>query len=83
MVVKNQDKQPGWHLAKQALSHSERSKMLAQITQVGVGVDAAELAEALGMTLAKVNYHLLVLYKADLIAPTDDVDDRYVAVMGT
>lgn len=82
MAVKDQDKQPAWYLAKQALSHAERSDMLTRITQAGVGMDAAELAEALDLTVAKVRYHLLVLHKADLIAPTDEADDRYVAVMG-
>lgn len=80
--MKDRDKQPGWHLAKQALSHRERLAIVTQITQAGVGMDAAELAEALGLTVAKVRYHLLVLYKADLIAPTDEGDDRYVAVLG-
>lgn len=79
MAVKERDRQPERHLAKQALSHSERAEMLARITEAGVGMNAAELAGALDLTLAKVRYHLLVLYRADLIAPTDE---RYVAVPG-
>ena len=76
--MKDQGNQP----AKQALSHPERSEMLAYITQKGAGADAAELAEAFGLTRAKAEYHLLVLSKAGLIAETDEVDGRYVAVVG-
>ena len=80
--MKEQDRQPEWHLAKQALSHAERYEMLTRITEAGVGMNAAELAEALGLTVAKVRYHLLILRRADLVAPTDDADERYVAVLG-
>ena len=80
--MKDQDKQPGWHLAKQALSHRERFAMVAQIAEAGAGMNATELAEALDLTVAKARYHLLVLCRADLIAPTDDADERYVAVQG-
>ena len=80
--MKDRDRQPAWHLAKQALSHRERFAMLARITEAGVGMDATELAGALDLTVAKARYHLLVLCRADLIAPTDDPDERYIAVLG-
>ena len=76
--MKERDRQP----AKQALSHSERFAMVAQIAEAGEGLNAAELAEALDLTVAKARYHLLVLRRADLITPTDDPDERYVAVPG-
>ena len=82
MAVKEQDRQPEWHPAKQALSHSERFAMVAQITEADAGMNAAELAGALDLTLAKARYHLLVLHRADLVSPTDDADERYVAVPG-
>lgn len=78
--MKDREKEPAWPLAKQALSHPERFEMLARIRQTGTGADAAELAEALGLTRAKAEYHLLVLSKAELIAVTDEADGRYVAV---
>jgi len=80
--VKEQDRKPEWHPAKQALSHSERLAMVAQIADASAGMNATELAEALDLTVAKARYHLLVLCRADLIAPADDPDERYVAVPG-
>lgn len=80
--MEDQDKQPAWPLAKQALSHPERLEMLAYITQKGSGADAVELAEALGLSVGKARYHLLVLSKADLIAETSEARGRYIAAVG-
>jgi predicted transcriptional regulator len=82
MAVNDQDKQPEWHLARQALSHAERSEMLARVTEAGTGMSAAELAGALDLTLAKARYHLLVLHRADLIAPANGAGERYIATLG-
>lgn len=79
--VKKQDKQPAWHLAKQALSHPERTEMLAHITRKGVGADATELSEALGLSTGKTRYHLMVLCNAGLAEQADDAGGRYVAVL--
>ena len=77
--MKDDRKEPTWHQAKQALSHPDRMAMLAQITGSGFGAGARELAEALGLPVVKVDYHLLVLHNADLIAPTGDAG-RYIAI---
>ncbi len=77
--MKDQQEQPAGSLVKQALSHPERSDMLGCITQRGSGMGEGELADALGLTRAKVKYHLTVLRNADLIAPAEQAPDRYVA----
>lgn len=77
--MKDQQGQPAGPLVKQALSHPERFEMLDCIAQRGAGMDEGELAKALGLTRPKVEYHLLVLCHADLIAPADHASDRYVA----
>lgn len=82
MAMKERDRQPGWQLAKQALSHRERFEMLTRITQKGSGAGAVELAEALGLSVGKAKYHLLVLSRANLIAETSEARERYVAVLG-
>jgi len=79
--VKEQDRQPEWHPAKQALSHRERVAMVAQMTEAGTEMDAAELAEALGIAVNKARYHLLVLCRANLIELIEDDDERYVLVL--
>lgn len=80
--MKDRDKQPGWPLAKQALSHPERSEMLALITRKGSGANAVELAEALGVSTAKARYHLLVLGRAELVESIGGTDGQYVAILG-
>ena len=80
--MKDEDKQPARSLAKQALSHPERSEMLACITRKGTGSDAAELAEALGISTAKARYHLTVLRNAELVEQVDDAVGQYVAILG-
>jgi predicted ArsR family transcriptional regulator len=72
---------------KRALAHPTRTEIFGYlIEKMGVGeqgVDEAELASALGLTSAKVKYHLTVLHDADLIAHADDAKpgapDRYIA----
>lgn len=72
---------------KKALGHPKRTEILGYLMQtMGVaeqGADEVELADALGMTSAKVRYHLTVLCDADLISRTDDskpgIPDRYIA----
>lgn len=80
--VSNQKKQPAEPQVKQALSHPERFEMFDRIVQGEAGVGERELAEALGLTRAKVKYHLLVLSKADLIAEADKDDGRFIAAVG-
>jgi DNA-binding transcriptional ArsR family regulator len=80
--VKDQRKEPTRPLAKQALSHPERFEILARIRGQGDGASATELAEGLGLARVKVEYHLLVLDKADLIERADEAEGRYVAIVG-
>lgn len=82
-TVEDEDKQPAGPLAKQALSHPERSEMLALITRKGTGADAAELAEALGISIAKAKYHLMVLRSAELVESIDEANGHYVAILGS
>jgi predicted ArsR family transcriptional regulator len=78
--VKDQQEQPTGPLVKQALSHPERFDMFDCIGRRDAGMDEGELAGVLGLTRAKVKYHLTVLCNADLIEPSDLTPDRYVAV---
>lgn len=72
---------------KRALEYPRRTEILGYLVRkMGLGekgADEAELADALGLTRAKVKYHLTVLRDADLIAHTDGprpgVPGRYVA----
>ncbi len=79
--MKDEQEQPAGPLAKQALSHPERFEMFDCIAQRGTGIGEGELVEVLGLTHAKVAYHLTVLRNADLIAPADQTPDRYVAAV--
>lgn len=54
--------------------------MLNCIGQREAGMDEGEMPDVLGLTHAKVRYHLLVLRNADLIASADQAPDRYIAV---
>lgn len=81
--MKDEQEHPAGPLAKQALSHPERFDILGCITQRGTGIGEGELADVLGLTRAKVKYHLTVLRNADLVAPVDHAPDRYVAAAGT
>jgi DNA-binding transcriptional ArsR family regulator len=71
-------------LLQRALSHPKRLAMLGYLMQKqGEGTDEIELADALDLSLAKVKYHLRVLYEADLIAHAEEREsataERYVA----
>lgn len=78
--MKEQRREPTWLIAKQALSHPDRIAMLAHVTGEGMGAGASELAEGVGLTCAKAEYHLLVLRNAGLIAPVDRAGGGYVAI---
>ena len=56
-------------LLKRALLHPERVEILDYLTQkkYGTGMRRTELARVLGLSAAKVAYHLLVLDDTDLI----------------
>ena len=55
---------------KRALSHPRRQEVFSYIMKKGDGTrtDEREIADALGLTVPKVKYHLMVLHDADLIA---------------
>jgi len=71
---------------KQAVSHPKRLEMLGYLAGKKTGIDQVELADALGLNLPLVKYHLGVLCCADMIAHVEDSEpgaiDRYVAVAG-
>jgi DNA-binding transcriptional ArsR family regulator len=66
-----------------ALAHPRRRAILGYLMQKkGEGTGESELADFLGLTIAKVGYHLTVLRDADLILHADDsgpgAAERYV-----
>jgi predicted ArsR family transcriptional regulator len=71
---------------KQAVSHPRRLEMLGFLAGKKTGIDEVELAEALGLNLPLVKYHLGVLCSADMVAHAENSKsgtiDRYVAVAG-
>lgn len=83
--MQDESKQPQTDpVFERALSHPKRLEMLGYLRQKkGTGTDEEELAEALDLSAAKVNYHLSVLYSAGLIAPVENQEpgtiDCYVA----
>jgi DNA-binding transcriptional ArsR family regulator len=71
---------------KRAVSHPRRLEMLGYLAGEKAGIDQVELAEALGLGLPLVKYHLGVLYCADMVTPVEGSEsgtiDRYVVVAG-
>jgi predicted ArsR family transcriptional regulator len=69
---------------KLAVSHTRRLEMLGYLAGKKTGIDRVELAEALGLNLPLVRYHLGVLCSADMVAHVEDsgpgTTDRYVVV---
>lgn len=71
-------------LIRRALSHPKRTAMLGYLMQKrGRGTEEAELADALGLSMVRVRYHLTVLRDADLISDVGDrgpgTAERYIA----
>jgi len=79
--VKDQQEKPAKPSVERALSHPERFEMLDCIKQRKTGVSEGELADALGLSRAKVRYHLTVLRNAELVERPDSAGGRYVAVV--
>jgi DNA-binding transcriptional ArsR family regulator len=74
---------------KRALSHPGRQEILSYLMQKRDGTRTAgrEIAEALGLSVAKVRYHLTVLHDAELIAideeqGRDETERSYIASAG-
>ena len=71
---------------KRAVSHPKRLEMLGYLAGKKTGIDRVGLAEALGLNLSLVKYHLGVLCSADMVAyvegPEPGTIDRYVVVAG-
>jgi len=56
--------------------------MLGYLTGEGTGIDEVELAEALGLNLSLVKYHLKILQSAGLVVSVDrepGASEHYVA----
>ncbi len=82
--MRNDSKQSPDHTAlKRAIRHPKRRKLLDYLARKKIGTEEAELAEALGLTLPLVRYHLEVLQSADLVAHVEDSEptDRYVVAL--
>lgn len=58
-------------LLRRALGHPKRVGMLSFLMDRGEGVEEAELAAALGLTLSGARYHLTILRVADLVTVVD------------
>ena len=70
---------------KRAVRHPRRLELLGYLAGSKSGMEGVELAEALGLTLPLVKYHLGVLRSADLVAYVEDAEpettDRYVVAL--
>ncbi len=69
---------------KRAVRHPKRLELLGYLASRKGGTEG-ELAEALGLTLPRVTYHLGVLRSADLVAQVEDAEPgtagRYVVAI--
>lgn len=67
---------------RRAVRHPKRLEMLGYLTGEGTGIDEVELAEALGLNLSLVKYHLKILQSAGLVVSVDrepGASEHYVA----
>jgi len=63
-------------LLKGALAHPDRREVLGYLLGSAEGTSERELAGALGLSEAKIKYHLTVLRGADLVMQVDDDQGR-------
>lgn len=65
-------------LLTRALSHPKRREVLAYLMgkREGTGTSEGDLADAFGLTAARLKYHLTVLRSADLVVRLEDEQER-------